>query len=88
MEVASPITIEILTKQDCCLCEEAKEIVQQTISHYPARLIYIDIETDPQLFTQYKDKIPVVRINGQDSFVYKVHPITLRKKLDKILKEG
>jgi hypothetical protein len=27
----------------------------------------------------------LVRINGEESFVYKAHEITLRKKLDKIM---
>ena len=44
-----------------------------------------DIESDLELFERYKEKIPVVLINGKESFVYKVHPITLRKKLDKLL---
>ena len=44
-----------------------------------------DIESDPALFESYKERIPVVRINGEESFVYKAHEITLRKKLDKIM---
>ena len=79
------ITIEILTKSDCCLCDDAKEIIEAVIGDYPAKLEITDIETDADLFELYKEKIPVVRINGQESFVYKVHEITLRKKLEKIL---
>jgi hypothetical protein len=44
-----------------------------------------DIESDPALLKSYKERIPVVRINGEESFVYKAHEITLRKKLDKIM---
>ena len=82
------ITIEILTKSDCCLCDDAKEIIDAVIGDYPAKLRITDIETDADLFEQYKEKIPVVRINGKESFVYKVHEVTLRKKLEKILCEG
>lgn len=84
----TPITIEILTKEDCCLCDDAKAIVEQVIGSFQVELKIIDIETDPDLFEQYKEKIPVVKINGEESFVYKVHPITLRKKLEKIVREG
>ena len=80
------ITIEIMTKSDCCLCDDAKEIIEQVIAEMPAELKTTDIESDPELFERYKEKIPVVLINGEESFVYKVHPITLRKKLEKILK--
>lgn len=79
------IQIEILTKKDCCLCDDAKEIVEQVIPDYPASLILTDIESDPVLYESYKERIPVVRINGEESFVYKAHEITLRKKLDKIM---
>ena len=79
------ITIEILTKSDCSLCDEAKAVVEGVIPDYPVELKMVDIESDPQLFERYKEKIPVVLINGKESFLYKVHPITLRKKLDTLL---
>jgi glutaredoxin len=80
------ITIEIMTKKDCCLCDDAKKIIEQVIAEVPAELKMTDIESDPELFERYQEKIPVVLINGEESFMYKVHPITLRKKLEKILK--
>ena len=79
------ITIEIMTKKDCCLCDDAKAIIEQVIAEFPAELKMTDIESDPELFERYQEKIPVVLINGEESFVYKVHPITLRKKLEKLL---
>jgi len=78
------IIIEVMTKTDCCLCDDAKAIIEQVIAEIPAELKMIDIESDPELFERYKEKIPVVLINGEESFVYKVHPITLRKKLEKL----
>jgi hypothetical protein len=82
------ITLEILTKEDCCLCDDAKIIVDRVIEDYPARLVVTDIESGADLFEQYKERIPVLRINGEEHFVFKVHEVTLRKKLDKILKES
>lgn len=79
------ITIEIMTKKDCCLCDDAKKIIEQVISDFPAKLKMTDIESDPALFERYQEKIPVVLINGEESFVYKVHPVTLRKKLEQAL---
>ncbi len=81
------IIIEILTKKDCSLCDTAKEIVERVLPDFPVQLKMTDIESSAGLFDTYKEKIPVVRINGEESFVYKVHEITLRKKLEKILKE-
>jgi glutaredoxin len=78
------ITIEVMTKKDCSLCDDAKEIIEQVIAEMPAELKMTDIESDPELFERYKEKIPVVLINGEESFVYKVHPVTLRNKLEKL----
>ena len=79
------IQIEILTKKDCCLCDDAKEIIEKVLPDFPASLTTTDIESDPSLFEIYKERIPVVRLNGEESFVYKVHEITLRKKLEKLI---
>lgn len=78
------INVEIMTKSGCCLCDTAKEIVSRVLKDYPASIGLTDIESDPRLLERYKEKIPVVLINGEESFIYKVHEITLRKKLDKI----
>lgn len=79
------ITIEIMTKSGCCLCDDAREIIEQVIAGIPAEIKMTDIASDPELLERYKEKIPVVLINGKESFVYKVHPITLRKKLEQLL---
>ena len=79
------IQIEILTKKDCALCDDVKEIVERVLPDFPATLKMIDIESHSDLFEKYKEKIPVVRINGKENFVYKVNEITLRKKLEKLI---
>ena len=79
------IQIEILTKKDCALCDDAKEVVERVLPDFPATLKMIDIESYSDLFEKYKEKIPVVRINAKENFVYKVNEITLRKKLEKLI---
>ena len=76
-----------MTKKNCSLCDIAKAVVEEVLPDFPAKMILTDIESDPGLFNKYKEKIPVGIINGKESFVYKVHETTLRKKLEKILEE-
>ena len=78
------IVVEILTKKDCCLCEEMKEVVNRVLPDYPAKLVMTDIESDPMLYEKFRERIPVLRINGVESFVYKTHETTLRRKLDQL----
>ena len=78
------IVIEIFTKKDCCLCDEIKEIVNKVLPDYPARLIITDIESDPILYEKFKERIPILKINDIESFVYKAHETSLRRKLDQL----
>ena len=64
------IQIEILTKKDCGLCDDAKEIVERVLPDFPATLKMIDIESNSDLFEIYKEKIYLVSINGKDIFIY------------------
>ena len=54
---------------------------------FPATLTIINIESDPDLFESYKERIPMVRLNGKESFVFKVHETTLRKKMVELIEE-
>ena len=78
------IVIEILTKKDCCLCDEIKQIVNKVLPDYPARLIITDIESDPILYENFKERIPILKINNIESFVYKAYEKSLRRKLDQL----
>jgi hypothetical protein len=82
--MSSEIVIEILTKKDCCLCDKIKEIVNKVLPDYPARLIITDIESDPILYEKFKKRIPILKINDVESFVYKAHETSLRRKLDQL----
>jgi len=82
--MSSEIVIEILTKKDCCLCDEIKEIANKVLPDYAARLIITDIESDPILYENFKERIPILKINNIESFVYKAHETSLRRKLDQL----
>ena len=86
--MAATIVLEILTKSDCCLCEDIKKIVNRVILDYPAKLVMTDIESDPALYEKFKERIPVLKINGIESFVYKANEITLRHKLNRLKQEA
>ena len=81
------IVIEILTKNDCCLCDDIKEIVNRVLQDYPAKLLITDIESDPALYEKFRERIPILKINGVESFVYKSNETTLRHKLDRLKQE-
>ena len=85
--MSTTIVIEILTKKDCYLCDDIKEVVNRVLPDYPAKLVVTDIESDPTLYEKFKERIPILKINGIESFVYKTNETTLRHKLDRLKQE-
>ena len=87
MSAPSTIVIEILTKSECSLCDDMKKIVARVLLDYPAKLVMTDIEFDKTLYEKFKERIPILKVNGIESFVYKTNETTLRHKLDRLKNE-
>ena len=47
----------------------------------PFELEEIDITGDPELERAYRERIPVVAVDGEEAFTYFVHPDGLRRRL-------
>ncbi|MCZ6820134.1 MAG: glutaredoxin family protein [Calditrichaeota bacterium] len=75
------IKVEIFSKRDCPLCDIAKAILVKVQEEIPFELQTIDITGDRELFSEYKEQIPVIFINGSKAFKYRVDESELRKRL-------
>jgi glutaredoxin len=82
------INIEIFTKNDCSLCDQAKEILESVLPDFPAKLKSINITSDPQLVSLFGQKVPVIRVDGEEWFKFKVSEEVLRKRLNDHLKKN
>ena len=80
------IRIEIYTRPGCHLCDTAKEVIERVGRRIPFVLSVIDIEKDPELEKLYGEQIPVVFINGNKAFKYRVDEAELEKKAKKLWK--
>ena len=47
----------------------------------PFVLDEVDIARDSELERRYRERIPVVAIDGEEAFTYYVHPAALRARL-------
>ncbi len=79
------VLVEILTKRDCCLCKEAKRILDEVRGIIPFELREVDIEGDEDLLRRYGEEIPLIFINGRKSFKYRVDK---KRLIERIKKEG
>ena len=65
----------------CHLCESARRVLARVQSEVPFELEEIDISGDEELETRYRERIPVVLVDGEEAFTYFVHPDGLRRRL-------
>jgi len=82
------ITIQLYGKKECHLCDVAKEVLYRVQEEIPFDLQEVDIESREGLYGEFKDRIPVVFINGKQTFMYKISEKRLRRILRSELKEG
>jgi glutaredoxin len=60
--------VRLYSKPNCCLCDQAKEVLERVRERIPFDLVEEDIRADPTLFATYRYEIPVVIIDGRDTF--------------------
>ena len=60
-----PIRLQLYTKSDCPLCDEAKEALKKVAEELPICVEEIDITANLGLFTKYKYLIPVLEMDGK-----------------------
>jgi glutaredoxin len=54
----------LYTRQRCCLCAEAKAILQR----HGLSVEEVDIDDDPALRERYNESVPVIEIEGRERF--------------------
>jgi glutaredoxin len=62
--IAADTTVEIYSKPDCHLCEEAKNILVMMQRRYGFQLREVNIAGDPTLLAEYGERIPLIYVNG------------------------
>ncbi len=73
--------VRLYTKPGCHLCDEAKAQIRAADCAELYELEEVNIETDPALMELYGTKIPVITINGIESFKYRISITEFRNAL-------
>jgi hypothetical protein len=56
-------------------------VLAQVRAELPFEFEEVDITDDPDLERRYRERIPVVLVDGEEAFTYFVHPDGLRRRL-------
>ena len=68
----------------CCLCDEAREVLERVREEHPFELLERDIEDDERLLRAYLERIPVVTLDGEELFALSVDEAVLRARLARV----
>ena len=74
--------VVLYTREGCCLCDEAREVLLRVRAQRPFVLEERDIEADDALLRAYLERIPVVTIDGVEAFEFFVDESELARRLD------
>jgi glutaredoxin len=71
----------IYSRPGCHLCEEAKTAITNAGCADQFTLEEINIESDSELLRKYKYDIPVIAIDGLETFLHRVTPQEFKQKI-------
>jgi glutaredoxin len=77
-------SVTLYGKPGCHLCEEAREVLLSVRLEREFELAEVDITLDPGLNREYGERIPVVAVDGVDTFDYSVDRQALKQRLDRV----
>ena len=77
----SKVLVTLYTKPGCHLCEEAKQNIAAAACAEDYLFEEITIETDPALFNLYRTEIPVIFINDEEAFRYRLTSTAFRERV-------
>ena len=73
--------VTIYLADGCHLCESAQRVLATVREEIPFRLVEVAIDGDPDLEKAFRERIPVVAVDGEEAFTYFVHPDALKTRL-------
>ncbi len=75
--------VEIYSKPDCHLCDEAKAVLLRVRKRYPFELLEVDITQDGR-YDEFREQIPVIFVNERKAFKYRVDEREFIRKLEQV----
>ena len=76
--------VTLYGKPGCHLCDEAREVLRAVRARRAFDLEEVDITRDPALEREYRERIPVVAVDGEEAFEYYVEPQDLENRLARV----
>lgn len=75
--------VVLYSKEKCCLCDNAKAILQDLQQEFSFQIEEVDIYKDDVLLEKYQIMIPVIEIEGEEVQCGIIQKDVIRKRLIK-----
>jgi len=73
--------VQVMSRRECCLCDDAKQIVADVAEQGLCTWETVDVDTDKALLVRYGKDVPVLLIDGKKRFEHHVGAQELRDAL-------
>ena len=77
-------TVVLYGRDGCCLCDDAREVVERVRRRRAFAFVERDIDRDEDLLRAYLERIPVVTIDGVEAFELFVDESELERRIDMV----
>lgn len=77
-------TVVLFGREGCCLCDDAREVLERVRRRRPFALQERDIDGDEALLRAYLERIPVVTIDGVEAFELFVDEPEFERRIDMV----
>ena len=76
--------VTLYGKPGCHLCAEAKAAVDDVRTRHRFEFVEVDITRDPSLEARYRERIPVIAIDGEEALELVIESTELERALASI----
>ncbi len=70
------MVVTLYAKAGCCLCDDARAMLEDLASEREFELREVDIRSDTALFERYRYRIPVITVDGREVLEGRIEPST------------
>ena len=76
--------VQLMSRRECCLCDVAKQVVEDAAARGLCTWETVNVDTDNALLVKYGNDVPVLLINGEKRFMHRVSPEELHQALEAV----
>jgi len=79
--MAEPPVLTVYTAPGCCLCDDARAVLERLAPELKLCVDWVDISGDAELEGRWRTQLPAGVLHGRKIFKYRVDEALLRRRL-------